>query len=355
MIEQYGWTAALQRQFSAFAASGLAPGRVIVQQRGRWTLATDQGELGAELAGRFAREAAEGGYPVAGDWVAARPDPASGTAIIHDVLPRRSAFIRRAAGPTGGEQVVAANADVAFLTNSLGEGVNRRRLERYLASAWQSGVAPVIVLTKADLCADVAAAVDEAEALSFGVPAHAVCALSGHGLEDLDRYLEPGQTAVLLGSSGDGKSTLVNALAGSDRMATQSIRKSDGRGRHTTSHRELILLPGGALLLDTPGMRELGLWDADQGLANAFDDVESVVSNCRFRDCGHTNEPGCAVRASLESGDLDPARWKSYRKLQRELDHLESRDDPALRAARRRQWVQISKANRVRERMLRRP
>lgn len=354
MIRQYGWTAALQQRFAEFEQAGLAPGRVIVQQRALWVLATEQGELRAELAGKFARDAADGGYPVTGDWVAARADPPAGTAVIHAVLPRRSAFTRRAAGPAGGEQVVAANVDVAFLTASLGEGVNRRRLERYLANAWQSGATPVVLLTKADLCADVDAAVAEAQSVAIGASVHAICALSGQGIDALAQYLEPGRTAVLLGSSGDGKSSLVNVLAGADRMVTQSIRESDGRGRHTTSHRELILLPGGGLLLDTPGMRELGLWGSDQGLAAAFDDIEILVSWCRFSNCGHSNEPGCAIRDSLESGALDPDRWKSYGKLLREQAHLDSREDPALRAARRRQWVQINKANRLKERASRR-
>jgi ribosome biogenesis GTPase len=354
LIHQYGWSDALQRQFAESATAGLAPGRVVIQQRGLWALATDEGELKAELSGKFAREAAPGGYPVAGDWVAARTDPSLGTAVIHHVLPRSTAFVRKAAGPAGGEQVVAANVDVAFLTASLSAGLNPRRLERYLASAWQSGASPVIVLTKADLCADVEAAVDQAQALAFGAPAHAVCALTGQGLEALAPYLAPGRTAVLLGSSGDGKSTLVNALAGVERMVTQSIRQADGRGRHTTSHRELILLPGGGLLLDTPGMRELGLWDTEEGLSATFDDIDVLATRCRFGDCGHSNEPGCAIREALGSGTLEEDRWRSYGKLKREMAHLESRDDPALRAARRRRVVQISKANRQRDRIRRR-
>jgi ribosome biogenesis GTPase len=355
LIHSYGWSETLQRQFAPYASDGLVPGRVIVQQRDLWTLATELGELRAELAGKFAREAASGGYPVTGDWVAARTDASASAAIIHEVLPRRTAFVRKAAGRGGGEQVVAANIDTAFLTASLASGLNARRLERYLAAAWQSGAAPVILLTKADLSSDVEAAVDEAQSVAFGVPVHAVSALAGVGLEALQPYLEPGRTVVLLGSSGEGKSTLVNALLGSQRMVTQAIREADGRGRHTTSHRELVLLPGGGLLLDTPGMRELGLWDTEEGLAAAFDDIDALAAACRFRDCGHSNEPGCAVQAALGSGALDAERWKSYGKLQRELAHLESREDPALRAARRRQWVQISKANRRRDKALGKP
>ena len=348
LIQDYGWSAALQRQFAEIATPGLIPGRVVVQRRGLWTLATEAGELTAQISGRFAREAADGGYPVTGDWVAAVADPAGATATIHNVLPRRTAFSRRAAGPAGGEQVVAANVDVAFLTASLAAGLNPRRLERFLATAWQSGAAPVVLLTKADLCADPGAALSAARAVAPATPVLALSALTGAGLAALGPHLLPGSTAVLVGASGEGKSTLVNALLGSERMATQAVRDNDGRGRHTTSHRELILLPGGALLLDTPGMRELGLWDAEEGVAATFEDIEVIAAACRFADCGHTNEPGCAVQAALADGALDPDRWRSWGKLQRELAHLESREDPALRAARRRQWLQIAKANRRR-------
>ncbi|MEP6967657.1 MAG: ribosome small subunit-dependent GTPase A, partial [Pseudomonadota bacterium] len=213
-------------------------------------------------------------------------------------------------------------------------------------SAWQSGAAPVVLLTKADLCPDLDAAVAPIERLAAGAPVHALSAFTGQGLEAVKAYLAPGRTAVMVGSSGVGKSTLLNALLGSERMVTQAIREQDGRGRHTTSHRELILLPGGGLLLDTPGMRELGLWDSDEGLAATFEDIETLAAGCKFSDCGHGAEPGCAVRAAITRGALEEARWRSYQKLQRELDHLQSKEDPALRAAKRRQWVQITKAQR---------
>ena len=352
MLDSYGWSDELQRQFNdltedAHAPQGLIAGRVIVQQRGLYGLATQAGEARAEISGKLARDALAGGYPAAGDWVAASLEAPGGLAIIHHVLPRRTAFTRKAAGPQGGVQVIAANVDTAFLTVALGAEVNARRLERYLASAWQSGAAPVILLTKADLCDDVAGAVEEVAAIAAGAPVHAISSRTGQGLEVLDAYLAPGKTAVMVGSSGAGKSTLVNALIGSDRMATQAVREDDGRGRHTTSHRELVLLPGGGLLLDTPGMRELGLWDSEEGLSAAFDDIEALAARCRFGDCGHSNEPGCAVRAALEAGTLDKARWASFGKLRRELAFLESKEDPALRAARRRGWVQITKAQRA--------
>lgn len=350
MLETYGWSDALQSDFAPHAAEGLVAGRVIVQQRGLYGLVTAAGEARAEISGRLARDAEAGGYPAVGDWVAADP-PLGGMAIIHHVLRRRTAFVRKASGREGRPQVVAANVDTAFLTASLNADLNPRRLERYLASAWQSGAAPVVVLTKADLCPDVEAAVAGVEAIALGAPVHPLSSLTGEGLETLRAYLAPGKTVVMVGSSGAGKSTLANVLLGAERMATGAIREDDARGRHTTSHRELILLPGGGLLLDTPGMRELALWDSDEGVAATFEDVEAIAEACKFRDCGHTNEPGCAVQAALRDGELDESRWRSFQKLSRELAHLESREDPALRAAERRKWVNIAKANRARDKM----
>jgi len=346
LLETYGWSDALEHVFAPHAADGLIAGRVVLQQRGLYGLATDLGELRAEISGKLARDAEAGGYPTAGDWVALAAGEPGELAIIHHVLPRRTAFTRKAAGSGGGLQVVAANVDVAFITASLNGDLNPRRLERYLAAAWQSGAAPVVVLTKADLCPDVAAAVAAVEAVAVGAPVLAISSLTGEGLDAVRGYLAAGRTAVMVGSSGVGKSTLLNALLGAERMVTQAIREDDGRGRHTTSHRELIALPGGGLLLDTPGMRELGLWDSDEGVAAAFEDIEALAAACKFGDCGHTNEPGCAVRAALESGALDDGRWQGYRKLQRELAFVDAKEDPALRAARRRQWVAITKAQR---------
>lgn len=348
MIQDYGWSPALQDAFAPHAAEGLIPGRVVVQQRGLYVLATDEGELAAGISGRLAHEAERGGYPAAGDWVAVAARPAEHAGTIHQVLPRRTAFIRRAAGPKLDEQVVAANVDVAFLTASLNADLNARRVERYLAVAWQSGARPVVVLTKADLCDRPAALIAEMEAVAFGAPVLAVSALAGEGLDAVRAQLSPGETAVMVGSSGVGKSTLVNALAGVELMATQGIREDDAHGRHTTTHRELVRLPGGALLLDTPGMRELGLWDADEGVSTTFEDIEALAGSCRFHDCLHETEPGCAVRAALEDGSLDPDRWRNWGKLQREMAHLRRQDDPVEREAHRRHWVQINKANKAR-------
>jgi len=347
LIQSYGWSDALQHDFAPHAVRGLIPGRILVQQRGLYEVVTDLGELAAQVSGKLAHEAGPGDFPAVGDWVALAARPDEGAATIHALMPRRTAFVRKAAQSVADEQVVAANVDVALLVASMNADFNARRLERYLATAWQSGAEPVVVLTKADLADDPDAAIDEAESVAFGAPVLAVSAVTGEGLEALAAYLKPAETAVLVGSSGVGKSSLVNALAGENLMAIQAIREDDAKGRHTTTHRELIRLPSGALVLDTPGMRELGLIDADEGLSTAFEDIEALAEACRFSDCGHSNEPGCAVRGALESGALDHGRWKSFQKLQREMAHLERKENPAAREAHRRHWIGVHKAARA--------
>lgn len=351
MIDSYGWSEALQNDFQPYAEQGLVPARVIVQHRGGYRLVTPFGELAGGMTGKLRSEAVAGGYPVAGDWVAVEARPEEGSATIHAVLPRTTTFIRRAAGPGGGAQVVAANVDVAFLAASLNADLSLRRLERYLATALESGSKPVIVLTKSDAADDLPARIAEVEAIAAGAPVHAVSALTGEGLDQLLPYLAKGTTSAVMGSSGVGKSTLINALAGKEIMDTGGIREDDDRGRHTTTHRELVLLPNGALVLDTPGMRELGLWNTEAGVATAFDDVEALALNCRFSDCRHGNEPGCAINAAMASGDLDPNRWAAYQKLQRELTFVVRKDDPRLRAETRKVWIQRQKDFRARKRM----
>jgi ribosome biogenesis GTPase / thiamine phosphate phosphatase len=320
---ELGWGPDLTEHFQEHAAAGLVAGRVAVPHRGSYLVLTDDGELTAEISGKLRHEAAPGELPAAGDWVAVAARPEEGTGTIHAVLPRRSAVIRKAAGNPTEAQVVGANIDTVFLVTSLNDDLNLRRLERYLATAWESGAQPAILLTKADLCDDPAAAVLEVQAIAYGVPVHSVSTVTGEGIDELGAYLGAGKTVALIGSSGVGKSTLVNRLAGREVLATQEIRESDGRGRHTTSHRELVLLPGGGLVLDTPGMRELQLWESSDGMQEAFEDVEELVDACRFADCGHGVEPGCAVQAALADGTLAAERYESWVKLQRELEHLE--------------------------------
>ena len=348
MLETYGWSETLRQSFEPYAAEGLKPGRVIIHQRGPYRIVTEDGEMPAEMSGRFVRDAEMGGFPAAGDWVAAAVRLPERAATIHGVLPRRTAFIRKAAGRGRVAQVVAANVDIAFLALSLNDDLNPRRLERYLAAAHESGAEPQIVLTKADLVDDPAQVAAEIGGIVGGAPVHLISSRAGTGLESLRAAIRPGMTAVLLGSSGVGKSTLVNALVGSERMATRDIREDDDKGRHTTTHRELVLLPGGGLLLDTPGMRELALWDAETGVAQTFEDIEELETQCRFSDCRHGSEPGCAIRAALESGALDPARLESYRKLNAELAHEARKEDPMARAAHKKLWAGRAKANRAR-------
>jgi ribosome biogenesis GTPase / thiamine phosphate phosphatase len=273
-----------------------------------------------------------------GDWVAARPLEGERKALIEAVLPRRSAFTRKEAWRRAAEQIVAANVDVVFLVSAFGAELNLRRIERYLTAAWDSGAEPVLVLNKSDRAADPAAEAAPVEAIALGVPVLPVSAMTGANVDALESYLGHGRTAALLGSSGVGKSTLVNRLAGREVMDTGGVRPDDERGRHTTTHRELVLLPDGrGLLLDTPGMRELQLWADEDALDTTFAEIADLAAACRFGDCSHAGEPGCAIHAALADGSLDEERWDSYRKLQREVQALELRQNQRLASEARKQ------------------
>lgn len=310
--------------------------RVVEEQRGSYRLLSEDAEYLAELAGRLRHQAgARAELPAVGDWVrAAAGASGTGRVVIHEVLPRWSRISRGAPGNPTEEQVLAANVDIAFIVTSLNLDLNPRRLERYVTLARNGGVTPVILLTKADLCADTEAAVIEVVAAMPGVAVHAMSVWLGQGLEALSPYLASGKTCVLLGSSGTGKSTIVNHLLGAEVLPVSPVREGDDRGRHTTTHRELLRLPGGALLIDTPGLREIQLWngDEDQALEQAFGDVASLATACRFKDCRHQTEPGCAVKAAVAEGTLEPCRLASYAKLQRELAFLERKQDKRAQA-----------------------
>ena len=349
-ISSLGWGEALAETFQEHADAGLRPGRVAIQHRGAYVLLTEEGEVWAGVRGRLRHDAGSTSeLPAVGDWVAYDQPDGADRASVHAVLPRRSAVTRKQAGFETTEQVVAANVDVLFVVTSLNQDLNVRRIERYMTLAWESGADPVVVLTKADLCADVGTAVALVETVTFGVPVHVTSALTGEGIGGLRAHLEGGRTGAAVGSSGVGKSTLINHLCGEERLATKEIRE-DGRGRHTTSHRELIVLPGTGCVIDTPGMRELQLWDSEEGLERAFEDVDELIAECRFSDCAHDTEPGCAVRAAIADGRLDAERFESYQKLQRELRWLGIRHDARARSDERKRWRAINKEARARAR-----
>jgi len=350
-LESLGWNDRLSSAYEPFEDGDSVAGRVSVQHRGAYDVLTEHGELRCEVVRRLVHEAAgPADLPVVGDWVVVTPGVEEGTGTITAVLPRFTKFSRKTAWQATEEQVLAANIDVAFLVASMNEDLNLRRLERYLILAWESGARPVILLTKSDLHPGPEIAVAEVESIAGGVPVHAISSVTGAGIDEMTSYLQPGVTAVLLGSSGVGKSTIVNTLLGEELLATQGLR-NDGKGRHTTIRRELIQLPGGGLIIDTPGIREVQLWIADEGIDEAFDDITSLFAKCRFSDCAHDREPGCAVHAAIADGTLSAERWDSYLKLQGELAHLERKLDKRVAAEERKKWKRIGQEGRERMRM----
>ena len=336
-----GWTDELEAAFTPHAERGFEPARVVAEHRGGYLVRGERDERLAHPRGKLRDDEIFGGMPAVGDWVAVCDAP-GGRAAIEAVLPRRTRFSRKTPWLKAEEHVLAANVDTVLLLAGLDGDFNPRRLERYLTAAWDSGADPVVVLTKLDLLDDESTLV-EAEAIAFGVPVFAVSNVTGEGVDELRGLLRPAKTFVLLGSSGVGKSTLVNQLARRRLMPTADVRK-DGRGRHTTRHRQLLVLPGGALLVDTPGLRELQVWEGD--LDSAFADVAQLAAACRFADCVHQTEPDCAVKEALASGALDAERWASYLKLQRELRALEARRGTHVHRELKRRWRQRARETR---------
>ena len=344
-LETFGWNEFFATHFAPFVNEGYRAGRVAVQHKTQYDLYTEYGEASAETTGKMQYDArSKKDLPVVGDWVVIRAREQGGKATIYDILPRKSKFSRKAPSTRTEEQIVAANIDTVFLVTGLDGNFNLRRLERYLVVAWESGADPVVVLNKADLCDDIDQKVREVESAALGVPIVVMSAINDRGLDQLLAHVKRGTTGALLGSSGVGKSTIINHLLGRELLKTQEVRVTDDRGRQTTTRRELIMLPSGGLLMDTPGMRELQLWGGDEGIRGAFEDIAELARQCPFRDCQHGPEPGCAVQQALEDGRLDPGRFASYQKLQKEITYLSRREDKTAEQVEKERWKKIGAA-----------
>ncbi len=345
-IHSLGYDDFYAKNFALHGAKGYVPGRIVREESQIYRVLCEAGELRATVSGRLWYHAeARSEFPAIGDWVALRVIEGEQKARIQAILPRKSCFSRKEAGTVTREQIIAANVDVLFIVTGLDRDFNVRRLERYLLLASDSGATPVVVLNKADLCEndELSDKLGQARAVAPGTPVLPISALTGMGLESLFLYLEKGQTGALAGSSGVGKSALINALLEDEQQVVGEVRASDGRGKHTTTHRELFILPSGGMLIDSPGMRELQLWTEEESLDDAFSDIEELAENCRFRDCQHQSEPGCAIHLALQSGELDGARFDSYLRLQKEARYLARRQDQKARLEEQAKWRRISR------------
>ncbi len=344
-LEQLGWNTGWETCFQPYAAEGLVAGRVAIEYRGAYRIRTAAGEISGELAGRLrGRATRRSELPSTGDFVALRLSDGEGPAIVQAVLPRRTVFMRQPAGDRPDGQVIAANIDIVFIMTAFDRDLNPRRLERYLALVWEGGADPVVILNKADQSAEVERRLAEVGLVAMGVPVHAISALTGDGFEAIQPYFTSGVTVGFVGSSGVGKSTLLNRLLGQNAQPTREVRAQDSRGRHTTTSRQMFVLPQGGIVIDTPGMRELQLSNAEEGVGAVFADIDALAASCRFADCGHHQEPGCAVREAVERGELSADRLAAYEKLADELRHSRSRMDRSAALERTRQAKIGSKA-----------
>ncbi|NJK73805.1 MAG: ribosome small subunit-dependent GTPase A [Microcoleus sp. SU_5_6] len=346
-LDSLGWNDFFASSFAPYRLQGFAVGRIAIAYRNTYVLYSEAGELAAEITGKLRHRASEPqDFPAVGDWVVIRAIESEARSTIHAILPRKTKFSRKTIGAKTEEQIVAANVDTVFLVSGLDGDFNLRRIERYLILAWESGASPVIVLNKADLCDNIEGRITEVSAVAIGVPIIVLSAANNRGLDELKPYLRSGKTVALLGSSGVGKSTITNQLLPEATQTVQPVRQSDDRGKHTTTHRELIVLPTGGLIIDNPGMRELQIWAGDTGLQETFADIETLAQQCRFRNCQHDNEPGCAVQQALAEGKLDDSRFLSYQKLQKELNYLARKQDRGEYLAEKERWKKIHKAMR---------
>ena len=343
-LARLGWDPYFQEKFKPFAEDGYVPARVTADFGMEYLVQDADGPTRASASRHLRNDGLL--LPAVGDWVAVlHREPVSS---VHGVVERRTVFSRKVAANESREQVLAANVDVAFVVAAATD-VNARRIERYLTIAWQSGAIPIVLMTKADVVDSPDDLRAELEAISTGTPVLVTSSITGQGIDEITRRLQPALTGVLLGPSGAGKSTLINHIVGTELMRTRQIHQS-GEGRHMTSHRQLVQLPGGGMIIDTPGLREAQLWEGEEGLTNLFEDIEELALACKFTDCGHNSEPGCAIKAALADGTLDLARFDSYRKLQRELRAIAAKSDARIRIEERRKWKQISMAAKVRTR-----